>query len=343
MQSRFYRDTSMKIRVRHVSEGLDNLIKKKSDHSYLDYILCRTDIIAHVLVTDTVSWVDNSADEFSWAKYGATVKCKILDPIKGRIIPEVTEPQPINEKNNIPQLLRKTIADTGKTIIFDYCFGWQRKSETGEFLTMRDSSGAPWIKKDKEYIVFLDLVVDCVDNYKIYYFLRTIGFSESSTGLLYPIENGIVISPLDDFGFGTGLTVPEFKTALQNRINQIKNFIVKNGIIDNNWRENISNKTKEIISKDLTSVENEMPENQSESSIFYDKVNFTFEIYNFSEKVSIELYDFLGKKIMALSEYNLGQGEHSISINSENLNSGIYFVTIKSENFCQTKKMIIIK
>jgi hypothetical protein len=86
-----------------------------------------------------------------------------------------------------------------------------------------------------------------------------------------------------------------------------------------------------------------MPENQSESSIFYDKVNFTFEIYNFSEKVSIELYDFLGKKIMALSEYNLGQGEHSISINSENLNSGIYFVTIKSENFCQTKKMIIIK
>jgi len=227
MQSRFYRDTAMRITVRNVSEGLDNLIEKKSDNPYLDYILCRSDIIAHVIVTDTISWVNNSADENSWAKYGATVDCEILDPIKGRIIPEVIEPQPLNEKNKLPQLLGKTIADTGKTIVFDYCYGWQRKSNTGEHLTMKDSSGTPWIKKDHEYIVFLNLVSKCLDNNYIYFYLRTIDFSKSSAGFLYPIENGIIISPLDDFGFSTGLTVNEFKTALRNRINQIKNFTVE--------------------------------------------------------------------------------------------------------------------
>ena len=227
MQSRYYWDTAMKITVSNVSEGLDYLIKKKSDNPYLDYILCRTDIIAHVLIKDTVSWTNNSADEFSGAKYGATVECELIEPIKGKVIPEIFVPQPLNKKNKLPEIQGKTTADSGKTLIFNYCYGWKRKSENGEFLTMRDSTGAPWVKKGKEYIVFLNFVIDCVDDSSIYYHLRTIGFTKSSTGLIYPIENGIVISPLDDFGFGTGLTVSEFKTALQNRINQIKNFTIE--------------------------------------------------------------------------------------------------------------------
>ena len=49
-------------------------------------------------------------------------------------------------------------------------------------------------------------------------------------GLDYCRKNPISVL---EVGFGTGLTVSEFKTALQNRINQIKNFTVANGIIDN--------------------------------------------------------------------------------------------------------------
>jgi|GEM_PF-6247720 len=92
-----------------------------------------------------------------------------------------------------------------------------------------------------------------------------------------------------------------------------------------------------------TLVEDELQEKQIEASIFYDKVNFTFQTGNFSEKVNIELYNLLGKQVMVLQEYNLEAGEHTISINSENLNPGIYFVTIKSENNSQNKKIVIIK
>ncbi len=219
MQSRFYGDTAMDITVRNVREGLDYLIEEKSDNPYLDYTLCHTDIIARVLVTDTVSWVDSA----SYVGPGVTVQCELIDPIKGKIIPEITGPDPLAKKNNPPEI-QKTSADSGKTLIFDYCLGWQRKSDDGEFLTMRDSTGAPWIKEGKEYLVFLNLIVECVDHNIIRYELRTVDFHKSSTGLLYPVENGIVYSPLDDFGFGTGLTVSEFKTALENRINQIKNF-----------------------------------------------------------------------------------------------------------------------
>ena len=225
LRDRFYRDTAMKIRPFNIPEDLNQKIKEKSDNSYLDYILCRTDIIADVLVTDTISWVDKSA--LSVGKYGATVKCRIIDPIKGKIIPEIFNPQPLNIKNKMPEIQGEPTADSGKTLIFDYCFGWPRKSGIeGEInhYYMRDSTGLPWVKKGQEYIVFLNLIVKCADYNTIVYYLRPNGMSESSTGLLYPVENGIVYSPLDDFGFGTGLTVSEFKTALRNRIEQIKNF-----------------------------------------------------------------------------------------------------------------------
>jgi len=40
---------------------------------------------------------------------------------------------------------------------------------------------------------------------------------------MFPIENGHVIDPGNEFGFGTNLTVEQWKAALRNHIYSITN------------------------------------------------------------------------------------------------------------------------
>lgn len=125
---------------------MDDLILGKSDNPYLDYVLCYGDIIAHVLVVDTVGWVNNTESELSVGKYGATVKCEIIEPIKGKIIPEINGSRLIHRTGKFPAIQGVTVAVSSKTLYFDYCFGWPRKSDSGKFLNMRDSTGGAWLK-----------------------------------------------------------------------------------------------------------------------------------------------------------------------------------------------------
>jgi hypothetical protein len=90
-------------------------------------------------------------------------------------------------------------------------------------LRLTDDNGDAWIKKDQEYIVFLNIVTYCNYEDNIYYNLRPVA-PESYTFNMYPIQNGYVYDPKDDFGFGTGLTISQFKSALRTRIDLIKNF-----------------------------------------------------------------------------------------------------------------------
>ena len=62
-----------------------------------------------------------------------------------------------------------------------------------------------------------------------------------------------------------------------------------------------------------------------------------------SQKVSLKVYDLLGREIQTLQSGILNSGVHKFSFNGSQLTSGVYFVKLVSGNYSETKKMVLMK
>jgi len=60
-------------------------------------------------------------------------------------------------------------------------------------------------------------------------------------------------------------------------------------------------------------------------------------------KVSIKVYDILGKEVAALVNEEKPAGLYEVNWNASDFPSGVYFYRLQTDNFIQTKKMILIK
>jgi len=68
-------------------------------------------------------------------------------------------------------------------------------------------------------------------------------------------------------------------------------------------------------------------------------------VYSLSKrgKVSLVLYDIIGRKVMTLVDGVLEPNTYSINIDLSNVTSGVYIYELKSESYAQSKKMILMK
>jgi len=62
-----------------------------------------------------------------------------------------------------------------------------------------------------------------------------------------------------------------------------------------------------------------------------------------SEKVTLDIFDLTGRKVLSFDEGNKSVGIHSIDINLNSLSSGFYFYTLSTSDFTKTLKMIVRK
>jgi glycosidase len=62
-----------------------------------------------------------------------------------------------------------------------------------------------------------------------------------------------------------------------------------------------------------------------------------------TEKVTLKIYDMLGREVKTLVDGMQNSGTHEVSFNASNLSSGIYFYQLKSANYSDVKKLIILK
>jgi hypothetical protein len=62
-----------------------------------------------------------------------------------------------------------------------------------------------------------------------------------------------------------------------------------------------------------------------------------------TSKVTLKVYNALGKEIATLVNEELPAGSHEVEFNGSTLSSGVYFYQLKSNNFIETKKMIYLK
>jgi hypothetical protein len=60
-------------------------------------------------------------------------------------------------------------------------------------------------------------------------------------------------------------------------------------------------------------------------------------------KVSLVVYDVMGRKVADLVNKNMVSGSHKVSFDASNLVSGVYYYTLKAGEVNQTKKMMLIK
>jgi hypothetical protein len=86
-----------------------------------------------------------------------------------------------------------------------------------------DPTGGWWVKPGHEYIVFLTFFGIGADSTKGYFSVWPGTTVDGSSGGMYPVVNGIVQDPGDDFGLGSNLTVAAWKAGLRARINSIIN------------------------------------------------------------------------------------------------------------------------
>jgi hypothetical protein len=60
-------------------------------------------------------------------------------------------------------------------------------------------------------------------------------------------------------------------------------------------------------------------------------------------RVTIKVYDVLGKEIVTLVNENLQPGNYDVEFNATNLPSGVYFYRLQTDNFIETKKMVLLR
>jgi hypothetical protein len=62
-----------------------------------------------------------------------------------------------------------------------------------------------------------------------------------------------------------------------------------------------------------------------------------------SHRITLKIFDILGKEIETLVDENLSPGNYQIAFNAANFPSGVYFYRLFTENFYDSKKMLLIK
>ncbi|MGH2639966.1 MAG: hypothetical protein ACRDF4_11915 [Rhabdochlamydiaceae bacterium] len=191
-------------------------------------VLLNSEIIADVMVTDTFCKKDPAANI---ARDAVLVNATILDEIKGKWVPTCPNIYRAGKKGALP--LSDTIIPTpvlpdtaaaGTCLQFEYSPEWPLRPAAENPLDkgLKDSTGGWWIKPGKEYIVFLYFNGVGYDNTHGYFTTFPVSFGYS--GGMYPVVNGIVQDPHDDFRFGaTGLSAAQWKAALRNKINALVN------------------------------------------------------------------------------------------------------------------------
>lgn len=181
-----------------------------------DELLAFSSVIARVRVVDTVR-IRN--DHATLAKTTITVRCDVLDLIKGQRLPVCTG----SESWTALPVSSAPVPCLEFTYALEHRLDYRNEhSSAPGYEKSLDAQGNPWIKAGKEYFVFLSPVGICSTDSLRYLTMRPLNVGGVSG--MYPIDdNGMVFEPFDDFGFGQGLSVAEFRNALQQNITALLN------------------------------------------------------------------------------------------------------------------------
>ncbi|GIV56969.1 MAG: hypothetical protein KatS3mg040_1737 [Candidatus Kapaibacterium sp.] len=184
--------------------------------------------ILHVRVLDTM--------ELHSTYTSIIVSAEVLDVLKGQVLVPCGDEGPTKRvflplRNAFSQ---STVSnDHVQCILFSYSPNWFR-FVGGNDIDVADLNESEVLGRilvpGTEAIVMLDFNIACWSDSSVFYYLTPIDINNrpserTSCGHgIYPIVEGIVQDPMDDFGFGTNLSAEQFKLRLRERIAAIRNW-----------------------------------------------------------------------------------------------------------------------
>jgi len=214
----------------HPSNVIEKLINKSASLSTnfnLIKLLLKSHYILHIRVTDTLTRRYQSSNITIPV---AIVNYEILDTIKGRKIP-ICKDISLNYGSESVKA-KKAPSGPNNCSQFGYSLLWQRSTENNDIVIINpsgggtslfDENGVLWTKTNSEYIVCLNISLLCGTAGFEYVSIRP-NVIPSLTCTMYPIENGKVQDPGNEFGFGTSSDIDEFKLLLRQKINEILSY-----------------------------------------------------------------------------------------------------------------------
>jgi hypothetical protein len=209
-----YSDTTHSLNFSWINKDLDAQILSLDNDSLGFSPILNSDYILHIRVTDTIPFIDSISYGASRLFYN--VYFDVIDTVKGKVFPNCNNNNQVSNKND-----KSNKIQTSNCLNFVYCPFWKRKVEGSQEKSLYQDNGKPWIEKDKEYIVFFNIIRVKNEQDKFHYVLRSIS-PESAVFRMFPIDaNGNVYNPKNEFGIPNNSTVSSFKQNLVNRINSI--------------------------------------------------------------------------------------------------------------------------
>ncbi len=201
-----------------LSECIAQNLIDKSPMPYSDYAISFSSFIGHIRVADTFIICDSASSMPFPFNMAHIVNAEVIDVIKGNVMPECNDYYPSSENTKFIHNTNGTQSvASGACIQFSYRDHWNYPEANGINSAFIDSNGGRIISANRDYIVFLIMRSICKDDSHIYFDISPCGFSRSFG--VYPIDNtGHIVDKDNEFGFGIGLTVEQFKAALHQRI-----------------------------------------------------------------------------------------------------------------------------
>lgn len=198
-----------------------------SDSPSLDRLLLSSSYVCLITVDDTLRLKSLTT---ALAKTSITVTATINDMIKGQVVPSCLNliPPSSSQRNNvsITSIPATPSFQTNPSCIqFDYRLemplwdGGGMVSYNG--YNAVDSLGQPWIKKGKQYLVFLHTSSLCIDSLSLHMYITPLIYGKKQSYLM-PVVDGMIYDIPNEFRLGVSNTVEQFITKLRQRIATIK-------------------------------------------------------------------------------------------------------------------------
>ncbi|MFH1050876.1 MAG: T9SS type A sorting domain-containing protein [bacterium] len=312
----YYDDTLMKTCPYCLDYYLIDRFYRIAPELKIHYALIESDIIVRIKTTGIIE-----RDYFGTEGY--IITSEVQDVIKGKVIPtckDVSIPETPDEYVRPAPCFQ--INEPGKC--FQFVFDHKFSEDVYEFGNIGN-----------EYIVFIDLMPFyaeargslCTDSLNNCYYISKI--TEDPYYYLFyifPIKNDKVFDYCSPLHFGDSLTYSE-------------------------WRQKLQEKIDEILNKNYTSVDDDLPNTNDVFSVYPnpadDFIEISFGSLNRRVNPTVnELYDIRIYNLLGLSVFNLtpivgANGLLPVHVDVSKFPAGIYFVVVESAGIRKACPVII--
>ena len=293
--------TKPPIQISNLDFLLSDRLKELNGPPFDILSLMKSGLIVHIMVDSTIKRYLSEVDRDE-----LIVSCTIIDTIKGKVIPTFKNTDIVDSKNYNDPIPRTQKALPGSKFQFSYWLDQLRYCPDSRPLF--DSAGIPWTTSGNEYIVFLFPIGVCGDSTDIYYTLWPFMGIGSCVYNMFPIKNGLIYNPLNEFGIPDQSSVISFKKRIRDLINDI---LLKRTL-------------------NLTDVENEENSINQVFTIFPNPAEDFIVISVGSQhtvtNTDIRIFNVFGETVKNPTQ-TLPEGE-GLRIDVSGLPSGVYFVRV---------------